>query len=122
MIKWTIHNKVLWHYTEVMIADSDKEFDKAIKETNKIRDIDCQWTHKDIWWVYTWSNETKRWYIILNGFVLSEVSHEIVHLIFQLFEARWIPVRHENDEIFAYHMWFYMQEIIDMYSKANAKK
>ena len=118
MIKKTINNKILWHNVEVLIANTDKEFDKAILELNKIKDIDCEWTHKDIWWMYSWSNETLRWYILINWFNIPEISHEISHLIFQLFDNRWIPIRYENDEIFSYHMQFYMKEILAMQPKA----
>jgi len=122
MIKKTIYNKILWHNVEVLIANTDKEFDNAIKYCNKIKDIDCEWTHKDIWWMYTYSNITLRWYIIINWFNIPEISHEISHLIFQLFDNRWIPIRLENDEIFSYHMQFYMKEILAMQPKALPKQ
>jgi len=117
MIKKIIENNILDYTVQVHIAETDKEFDDTIKWLNTIDDIECEWTHKDVWWMYSWSRITKRWYIIVNWFNISEISHEITHLIFQLFSDRWIPLRVENDEIFAYHMWYYMREILAMQHK-----
>lgn len=125
MIKKTINNKILLHKTEVTIAESDKEFDEAIKDLNKIKDINCDRTYNDIRWLCSWSNITNRWYITVNWFDVAGIAHEVVHLIFQLFDSRRIPTRSENDEIFWYHMTFYMDEILGMYIKkkqANALK
>ena len=46
--KKIIHNKVLGHKVEVTITNTNKEFDQAIKDLNKIKDIDCDWTHKQV--------------------------------------------------------------------------
>jgi len=124
MKKKIIHNEILRHKVEVTIADGDKEFDKAIKDLNKIKDINCDWTHKDVAWLFSRSEDTWRWYITMNWFNIPEISHEVVHLIFRLFEDSWIPFNINNDEVFAYHMWYYITEILAMQpkAKANTKK
>lgn len=47
-----------------------------------------------------------------NGISVTDLAHEVVHLVMYTFEDRGVPISQENDEIFAYHVSFWMQTIM----------
>ena len=107
-----VKNEVFRIDTEVILCSSDKEFDKVIKHINdKIPWIQLHFTSEmNDWFFY---HHEWRWYIVFRTQDISVIAHELIHLIFYICDDRWIPTRIENDETFAYLMWYYMKEIVE---------
>ena len=106
-----VHNPVFGLNTEFVLCSSDKEFDKYIENTNKkIPKINLRFsseTHNWFFFKYKW-----KWMVVFRTQNIWTIAHELVHLIFEICEDRWIPTRIENDEVFAYMMWFYITEVV----------
>jgi hypothetical protein len=63
-------------------------------------------------WFFIHSKIEDKGYIVMLWLDISVITHEIVHLVAQLCDSRWIVYRSENDEVIAYLSQYYMSEII----------
>lgn len=48
-----------------------------------------------------------------DGISITDLAHEIAHLVMSIFQDRGIPISIENEEIFAYHTGYWMKVITE---------
>lgn len=99
-------DKTVWYYDDLywfnlyIIQLEEKEQEKLYKKINKL-----------FWWEIeekpsNWKMICVKWdYLIIMKYIKDQrtLTHELIHIVFDLFTCRWIEIRLENDEVFAYY-------------------
>lgn len=114
---WDILNKditayyyddLYWFNLYISHITDAKEQEKLYKKINK-----------EFWWnmqikATNWKMICAKWdyLIVLKDINNSRtLTHELIHIVFDLFTSRWIEIRLENDEVFAYY-YSYLYSIV----------
>jgi len=122
-MKWiNIKNEVFMFGLHVYLCEP--------KDTDEIQDIIKKaWATEPTRYVdesrfdwFTYYSDKDFWvYMFLHSLSIPTIAHEVVHVVMRLLEESWIPVRVENDEVFAYLVWFYMKKIIEWFGIKKIK-
>jgi len=108
-----IENEIFWFTTEVVLCANDKEFDSYSKKAHvklSMEELPTSETHNWYYVNYKW-----QWIIVMRKLLLDTMTHELIHLVFRLLDDRWVPTRVENDEVFAYTVWYYVRKIVEWF-------
>lgn len=106
-----IENDLFKYNVDIIHCKSDKEFQKYIDMHNRIH---SEKQLESIWQDYDWFFHEVEWVwcIVLKNISISIISHEVVHLVYNLFSRNGIPCARENQETFAYCLGWYVSEIL----------
>jgi hypothetical protein len=108
-ILWDVLDKKItaWYYDDIYWFNlyishitEDKKQEALYKKINK-----------EFWWemiekASNWKMICVKWdYLIILKDLdnLRTLTHELIHIVFDLYTSRWIAIRLENDEVFAYY-------------------
>ena len=116
MIKWTIIKSEVFHFNVNVFIVTDRNKNKLDDTIKKcwIEESIYSDTWKFDWFTY-YKEETDEMFLFIYKNNIKTISHEVVHIVMRLLHSRWIPIRIENDEVFAYLVWYYCKEISKLF-------
>lgn len=134
----TIHQKIEFAISEPVIGSNCRFFvGYSFEEMKKIIDerkhpkadgLEDEWEHSDGFCITIKNVENLPSHAVwLKHFdwdvhSLGVLSHEVVHLVMHVFKNANIPVRIENDEVFAYMQEFYFTKALEKLNKIHGNK
>jgi len=101
MITKTITVDIFKYRFITYIVNNKEEYDDL--------DIENKFDYDDTDWSFY--HRERALVIKTDWFTIWTLAHEITHLAFHIQEARWIPIRIENDEVTAYLVEYLMNKL-----------